>query len=154
MVNPDPYRGRYGGANCRDSVVQTTRKCDCLDGQCSAGDEYFKELQETFKYSVPKNAVAGMFAESIQGVGGSIQFPKGYIKKAAELVRANGGIFISDEVNDDFYCPVGTTYTMMYEFPDRYKVDSVELANTIGVSRHTELFRTLSLWPKVNIIQI
>lgn len=98
MVNPDPYRGRYGGANCRDSVVQTTRKCDCLDKQCSAGDEYFKELLETFKHSVPENAVAGMFAESIQGVGGTIQFPKGYIKRAADLVRANGGIFISDEV--------------------------------------------------------
>jgi alanine-glyoxylate transaminase / (R)-3-amino-2-methylpropionate-pyruvate transaminase len=40
-----------------------------------------------------------MFAESIQGVGGTVQFTKGYIKKAAALVRQNGGLFISDEVN-------------------------------------------------------
>lgn len=39
-----------------------------------------------------------MFAESIQGVGGTVQFTKGYVKKAAKLVRENGGLFISDEV--------------------------------------------------------
>uniref|UniRef100_A0A1B0GNV4 Alanine--glyoxylate aminotransferase 2, mitochondrial n=1 Tax=Phlebotomus papatasi TaxID=29031 RepID=A0A1B0GNV4_PHLPP len=43
-----------------------------------------------------------MFAESIQGVGGTVQYPKGYIKKAAKLVRANGGVFISDEVQSGF----------------------------------------------------
>lgn len=43
-----------------------------------------------------------MFAESIQGVGGTVQYTKGYIKRAAELVRANGGLFISDEVQSGF----------------------------------------------------
>lgn len=43
-----------------------------------------------------------MFAESIQGVGGSVQFTKGYLKKAAALVRKNGGVFISDEVQTGF----------------------------------------------------
>lgn len=45
-----------------------------------------------------------MFAESIQGVGGTVQFTKGYIKKAAALVRENGGIFISDEVRKICSC--------------------------------------------------
>lgn len=31
-----------------------------------------------------------------------MQFPKGFIKKAAELVRSNGGVFISDEVQTGF----------------------------------------------------
>lgn len=39
-----------------------------------------------------------MFAESIQGVGGTVQYTKNYIKKAIELIHANGGIFIADEV--------------------------------------------------------
>lgn len=39
-----------------------------------------------------------MFAESIQGVGGTVQFPIGYLKKAQELIHTNGGVFISDEV--------------------------------------------------------
>lgn len=67
-----------------------------------AGNEYFKDLEDIFKHSVSKNAVAGMFAESIQGVGGAIQFPKGYIKRAAKLVRENGGVFVSDEVQTGF----------------------------------------------------
>lgn len=43
-----------------------------------------------------------MFAESIQGVGGSTQFPKNYLKKAVELVHQNGGVFVSDEVQTGF----------------------------------------------------
>lgn len=43
-----------------------------------------------------------MFVESIQGVGGSVQFPRNYIKRAAALVRQNGGLFISDEVQTGF----------------------------------------------------
>jgi 4-aminobutyrate aminotransferase-like enzyme len=36
--------------------------------------------------------------ESIQGVGGAVQFPKNFLKKTAELVRAGGGLVVSDEV--------------------------------------------------------
>lgn len=39
-----------------------------------------------------------MFAESIQGVGGAIQYTKNYIKNAVDLIHANGGLFIADEV--------------------------------------------------------
>lgn len=35
-------------------------------------------------------------------MGGSVQFPKGYIKSAAALVRKNGGLFVSDEVQSGF----------------------------------------------------
>lgn len=99
VANPDPYRGRWGGAKCRDSPVQVNRSCECVENACAAKDEYLHELQEVFTHSLPPNKCAAMFAESIQGVGGATQFPKGYIKKAAELVRANGGVFVSDEVN-------------------------------------------------------
>jgi 4-aminobutyrate aminotransferase-like enzyme len=33
-----------------------------------------------------------------QGVGGVVQFPKEFLKKAYELVRKNGGVCIADEV--------------------------------------------------------
>lgn len=55
-----------------------------------------------FKYSLPRGKCAAMFAESIQGVGGSVQFPRNYIKRASELVRQNGGLFVSDEVQTGF----------------------------------------------------
>uniref|UniRef100_A0A182T242 Alanine--glyoxylate aminotransferase 2, mitochondrial n=1 Tax=Anopheles maculatus TaxID=74869 RepID=A0A182T242_9DIPT len=101
-MNPDPYTGIWGGNQCRDSPVQTTRNCDCQDGECKASDKYYEQLEQIFKYSVPRGKVAAMFAESIQGVGGTVQYTKGYIKRAAELVRTNGGLFISDEVQSGF----------------------------------------------------
>ena len=33
-----------------------------------------------------------------QGVGGTVQFPKNFLKKAFEMVNSNGGVCISDEV--------------------------------------------------------
>lgn len=101
-MNPDPYNGIWGGKNCRDSPVQTTRNCECPKDICVATDKYYNELEQIFKYSLPRGKCAGMFAESIQGVGGTVQYPKGYIKKAAGLIRANGGLFIADEVQTGF----------------------------------------------------
>lgn len=101
-MNPDPFKGIWGGKNCRDSPIQTTRDCNCNPMECNASEKYYKELENVFKYSLSVGKVAGFFAESIQGVGGTVQFPKGYIKRAAELVRANGGVVISDEVQTGF----------------------------------------------------
>ncbi|XP_071785665.1 alanine--glyoxylate aminotransferase 2, mitochondrial-like [Asterias amurensis] len=101
VINPDPFRGPWGGANCRDSPVQTIRNCDCAAGQCYAKDMYIDQLKDLLRFSVPKK-VAGMFAESIQGVGGAVQFPKGYIKEAFGLIREKGGLCISDEVQTGF----------------------------------------------------
>lgn len=33
-----------------------------------------------------------------QGVGGTVQFPRNYLKRVYELVRQNGGLCIADEV--------------------------------------------------------
>lgn len=101
-MNADPYVGIWGGKNCRDSPVQTNRNCDCSSGNCLAEDNYINQLEAEFKYSLPKGKCAAMFAESIQGVGGTVQFPKNYLKRAADMVRANGGLFISDEVQTGF----------------------------------------------------
>lgn len=103
VMNPDPYSGIWGGKYCRDSPSQTHRLCDCKANEnCVAGLKYYNELEQVFKYSMPLGKCAGMFAESIQGVGGAVQFPKNYIKKAAGLIRANGGLFIADEVQSGF----------------------------------------------------
>ena len=40
-------------------------------------DKYLDQIEEIVRYSMPKGkSVAGFFAESIQGVGGSVQFPR------------------------------------------------------------------------------
>ncbi|KAJ6621570.1 Alanine--glyoxylate aminotransferase 2, mitochondrial [Pseudolycoriella hygida] len=129
VQNPNPYTGKWGGKNCRDSIIQTMRNCDCLPTECKATEYYFQDLEEVFRYSIPVGKCAGMFAESIQGVGGSVQFTKGYIKKAAELVRKNGGIFISDEVQTGF----GRTGDYFWGFESHDIVpDIVTMAKGIG----------------------
>jgi len=101
-MNPDPYRGPWGGKNCRDSPVQVDRQCSCKPNECKAKDEYIKQLEDLVITTLPKNRVAGFIAESIQGAGGATQFPKGYLKEAYKMIRARGGVCIADEVQTGF----------------------------------------------------
>ncbi|XP_026464938.1 alanine--glyoxylate aminotransferase 2, mitochondrial-like [Ctenocephalides felis] len=129
VMNPDPYQGIWGGAHCRDSPVQTDRKCDCDIDHCRAGDLYYKQLKEVFKYSLPRGRVAAFFAESIQGVGGTVQYPKKYLKRAHALVKANGGLYVADEVQTGF----GRTGTHFWGFEGHgVQPDIVTMAKGIG----------------------
>ncbi|KAK3746895.1 hypothetical protein RRG08_030306 [Elysia crispata] len=101
-MNPDPYRGPWGGKHCRDSPAQPGRQCDCVEGECHAKDMYVDQLEDVLRYSMPKGKVAAFIAEAIQGVGGAVQLPDGYLKKAYEKIRAHGGLCIADEVQTGF----------------------------------------------------
>ncbi|XP_012577244.1 PREDICTED: alanine--glyoxylate aminotransferase 2, mitochondrial isoform X2 [Condylura cristata] len=94
---PDVFRGPWGGSHCRDSPVQTVRKCSCAPGCCQAKDQYIEQFKDTLSTTVAKS-IAGFFAEPIQGVNGVVQYPKGFLKEAFELVRERGGVCIADEV--------------------------------------------------------
>ena len=85
VMNPDPYKGLWGGAHCRDSPVQTERQCQCQDGLCAAGPKYLDQMDEVFKYSLPKGGkLAGFFAESIQVITKIAKAKKGHKGQAAE----------------------------------------------------------------------
>lgn len=98
MMCPDVYKGIWGGSRCRDSPIQTTRTCDCQRG-CEAASKYLEQVLDKFRSSIPKNYLAAFYAESIQGVGGIVQYPKGYINGLYDIVKEHGGLFISDEVS-------------------------------------------------------
>lgn len=128
-TNPDVFQGPWGGSKCRDSPVQTTRSCSCEEGRCEAEDRYIDALKDVIRFSIPKTGMAAFFAESIQGVGGTIQFPKNFLKRAFDLVRANGGICISDEVQTGF----GRTGDHYWGFQGHgVQPDIVTLAKGIG----------------------
>ncbi len=76
---PDQYRGIHG------AVVEP----------------YLDDLDRTIHYGTSGH-LAGMFIEPIQGYGGIIPLPEGYISGAFERVRAAGGICIVDEVQAGF----------------------------------------------------
>ena len=129
-MNPDVYRGPWGGKNCRDSPVQTDRNCECKPGECQACDQYVNQVQDVLQHSAPKGGkVAAFFAESIQGVGGTVQFPRDYIKRTADMVRSNGGLIVSDEVQTGF----GRTGSNYWGFQNHNIVpDIVSMAKGIG----------------------
>jgi alanine-glyoxylate transaminase/(R)-3-amino-2-methylpropionate-pyruvate transaminase len=107
---PDPYRGLWG----RDDV--------------DAGKKYAADVKELIDYATP-GQVAAFIAESIQGVGGCVVFPDGYLKHAYEHVRAAGGVCIADEVQAGF----GRTGTHYWGFETQGVIpDIVTMAKGIG----------------------
>ncbi|KAM4052751.1 alanine--glyoxylate aminotransferase 2, mitochondrial [Anomaloglossus baeobatrachus] len=125
---PDVFRGIWGGSHCRDSPVQTTRTCSCSPDSCEAKDRYIEQLKDTLDTSVAKN-IAAFIAEPIMGVGGVVQYPKGFLKEAYELVRERGGLCIADEVQTGF----GRTGSHYWGFQSHdVTPDIVTMAKGIG----------------------
>ncbi|CAH1155628.1 unnamed protein product [Phaedon cochleariae] len=100
-LNPDVYNGIWGGNKCRDSPVQTDRICSCT-GECEAGLKYIEQFENELNYQISKNGLAAFWAESIQGVGGAVQYPKNYIRRVHDIVKNQGGLFVADEVQTGF----------------------------------------------------
>ncbi len=110
VKGPDRYRGEFG--------------YDDPD----AGAKYAREVEDVLRYAT-SGQVAGFIAEPIQGVGGTIELPDGYLPKVYELIRAHGGLCISDEVQTGF----GRTGTKFWGFENHgVKPDIVTMAKGIG----------------------
>ncbi|MBE2205109.1 MAG: aminotransferase class III-fold pyridoxal phosphate-dependent enzyme [Chthoniobacterales bacterium] len=107
-VAPDLYRGRWTEPDC--------------------GPAYAGEIQNLIQLAT-SGRVAGFIAESIQGVGGAVVFPDGYLREAYRHVRAAGGLCIADEVQTGF----GRTGTHFWGFETQGVVpDIVTMAKGIG----------------------
>ena len=107
---PDPYRGMWGR------------------NDPEAGRKYAGDVKELIQFGT-SGQLAGFIAESIQGVGGVIAFPDGYLKHTYEHVRAAGGVCIADEVQAGF----GRTGTHYWGFETQGVVpDIVTMAKGIG----------------------
>ena len=74
----------------------------------NAVDKYVEQVKDTILCSTSGN-LAGFMAETVQGVGGTIELPKGYLPKVYDLVRKAGGVCIADEVQTGF-ARTGTHY--------------------------------------------
>ncbi|MEP0963209.1 MAG: aspartate aminotransferase family protein [Roseobacter sp.] len=89
---------------------------------------YLEEIDRTIAYTT-SGALAAMFIESVQGYGGIIQMPPGYLKGAAEKVRAAGGLLVMDEVQSGF----GKTGDAMWCFDHHGVVpDMMVIAKGLG----------------------
>jgi alanine-glyoxylate transaminase/(R)-3-amino-2-methylpropionate-pyruvate transaminase len=91
-------------------------------------EPYLDEIERVIATSTT-GKVAGIFVESVQGYGGIIEMPKGYMSGAAERVRAAGGLYVADEVQSGF----GRTGDHMWGFEaDGVVPDIVVMAKGIG----------------------
>jgi alanine-glyoxylate transaminase/(R)-3-amino-2-methylpropionate-pyruvate transaminase len=107
---PDPYRGPWG----HDDPL--------------AGQKYAADVRELIGFATP-GRIAAFIAESIQGVGGAVVFPDGYLKEAYAYARAAGGLCIADEVQAGF----GRTGTHYWGFETQGVIpDIVTMAKGIG----------------------
>jgi len=109
-IAPDPYRGPWG----RDDP--------------DAGAKYAADIKSIMEFATP-GRIAGFFAESIQGVGGTVIYPDGFLSAAYDHVRQAGGVCIADEVQTGF----GRMGTHYWGFETQGVVpDIVTLAKGIG----------------------
>ena len=84
VAMPDTYRGIYPEG----------------DG---VGEKYAMHVTESIEaFGKEGKKIGGYIAESILSCGGQIVLPKGYLKKAYEIVRAENGLCIADEVQVGF----------------------------------------------------
>jgi alanine-glyoxylate transaminase/(R)-3-amino-2-methylpropionate-pyruvate transaminase len=79
VANPDPYRGIFGDDT----------------------NAYLAEIDRTIQYAT-SGKLAGFIVEPIQGYGGVVEAPTGYLAAAAAKVRMRGGLMIIDEVQSGF----------------------------------------------------
>ena len=106
VAEPNQYRGIFGPGT----------------------ESYLDEIERTIA-SATAGQVAGIFVESVQGYGGIVEMPKGYMSGAAERVRAAGGLYVADEVQSGF----GRTGDHMWGFEaDGVVPDIVVMAKGIG----------------------
>lgn len=106
VVNPDPYRGRFG----------------------NDGAAYAEDVKDHIQTGTT-GSVAAFFAETIQGVGGAVVLADGYLPAVYEHVRAAGGLCIADEVQAGF----GRTGSHYWGFETQgVSPDIVTMAKGIG----------------------
>jgi len=106
VAEPNQYRGIFGAG---------TRP-------------YLDEIEQTIAVATT-GRIAGMFVESVQGYGGIVEMPPGYMSGAAERVHAAGGLYVADEVQSGF----GRTGDHMWGFEaDNVIPDIVVMAKGIG----------------------
>ena len=81
VADPNQYRGIFGPG--------------------AGAAPYLEEIERTIA-TATAGQVAGILVESVQGYGGIVEMPPGYMSGAADRVRAAGGLYIADEVQSGF----------------------------------------------------
>lgn len=90
-------------AGIKHTLAPYPYRCPFCKGPCEGdcSDAFADDLVDLIE-TTTTGKPAAFIAETILGVGGFIVPPPTYFKKAAEIIRDYGGLFISDEVQAGF----------------------------------------------------
>jgi|TARA_B110000914_G_scaffold73905_1_gene64928 4-aminobutyrate aminotransferase-like enzyme len=107
---PDTYRGLYTSKN--------------------AAEKYAAHIETAVQTLEKRNIkVAAFIIDTIISSSGVVGAPPGYLRKAAEIVRKAGGLFIADEVQPGF----GRTGKSFWGYePDNFVPDIVTMGKPMG----------------------
>ena len=110
----DAYHGMHFGAMTATGIGQARQLTPPASGFVqvmaphpytgplgAAAEPYLDELRRTLQTNT-NGAIAGLLVEPIQGYGGIVEMPAGWLRGAAEQVRAADGLLIVDEVQCGF----------------------------------------------------
>jgi len=106
LIEISPYKHNGPGGNGAPNYVYTLPMPDSFRGKyrgVDCGEKYAQEVQAIINEIQKKGKKVSTFiAEALMGCGGQLVLPKGFLKKAFNLVRAAGGICIADEIQIGF----------------------------------------------------
>ena len=106
LIEISPYKHNGPGGNGSPNFVYTLPMPDSFRGKYrgeDCGEKYAQEVQSAINEIQKKGEKVSTFiAEALMGCGGQLILPKGFLKKAFDLVRAAGGVCIADEIQIGF----------------------------------------------------
>jgi 4-aminobutyrate aminotransferase/(S)-3-amino-2-methylpropionate transaminase len=123
-----PYKNDFGPFAPEVYRVPSPYPYRWLTGPERAADEAFDALVETVTTQLGAHHVAAIVVEPVQGEGGFIPMPEGYLPKVAEFARQNGIVLIADEIQSG----MGRTGRMFAVEHDGVVPDLVTVAKALG----------------------
>jgi 4-aminobutyrate aminotransferase/(S)-3-amino-2-methylpropionate transaminase len=110
---PSPYPYRWAGAATDEAGI---------------AQEAFDQLADIITTQIGADRVAAIIAEPIQGEGGFVVLPQGYLTKVAAFAREHGIVFIADEIQTG----LGRTGAMFAVDHEPVVPDLVTTAKALG----------------------
>ncbi len=93
-----PYKDGFGPFAPEVYRVPSPYPFRWPSGPENAGEEAFAALRDVVETQIGAHNVAAIVAEPIQGEGGFIVPPPGYLKAVQELATQHGIVFVADEI--------------------------------------------------------
>jgi 4-aminobutyrate aminotransferase / (S)-3-amino-2-methylpropionate transaminase / 5-aminovalerate transaminase len=109
-----PYKHKFGPFAGEIYRVPMAYPLRWPTGPRNCATEAFAEVAELVHTQVGEQNVAAVIIEPIQGEGGFVVPPDGFLPRLAEFCRAHGIVFIADEIQTGF-CRTGDWFACEHE---------------------------------------